>query len=96
MKLVSYLVFIFLVFVGLSFAFLNPTNVAVDYYFSTLELPLSVFLVLSIILGILIGSFFTLFVYIRQGRKLYSLRAQLRVANKEIDNLRDIPIKDTH
>lgn len=55
MRLVSILILVILAFVGFSFAILNAQSVAVDYYIGSSEIPLSLLLVGTLILGIFIG-----------------------------------------
>jgi len=64
---------------GIVFAVLNAEDVQLNYYLGSVELPLSLVLVLAMILGALLGIF-----------------ASVEVAEKEIVNLRNIPIKDEH
>ena len=42
------------------------------------------------------GLLFTVLVYIKLKRDNYRLKGKIRLANKEIDNLRTMPIRDHH
>ncbi|MBN2689643.1 MAG: LapA family protein [Gammaproteobacteria bacterium] len=54
-KLVVYLVVLFVVVLGISFAYLNAINVPFNYYLGTVTLPLSILLLFALGLGILFG-----------------------------------------
>ncbi len=85
-----------LVLFGLSFASLNPEPVVVRYYFGALELPLSLLLSLVLALGALLGMFVSLWLWLAEKRRCARLARRVRLSEKEIRNLREIPIKDSH
>lgn len=91
--LVTYIV---LIIIGVSFAALNASAVQVNFYFTTLSMPISVLMTLMLGVGIFIG--FILFIGRYWGLKIayYKMKNQLKLTEKEIKNLRSIPLQDQH
>lgn len=81
---------------GIVFAVLNAENVQLNYYLGSVELPLSLVLVVAMIIGALLGIFASLSFIIGSRRSTSKLKHSVEVAEKEIANLRNIPIKDEH
>jgi putative membrane protein len=81
---------------GVVFAVLNAEPVQLHYYLGSIELPLSLVLVLAMIIGALLGIFASLSFILDLRRSASKLKRSVEVAEKEILNLRNIPIKDEH
>ena len=81
---------------GLSFAVLNASPVHLNYYFGSRDVPLSVALVLTLLLGAVLGVVSSFGVVLKLRREIARLRKAVKLAEKEILNLRSIPIKDVH
>lgn len=95
MKRIVGFLFVLLVLVfGLFFGLLNAEPVHVDYYFGSRDLPLSLVLVMMLVLGALAGAVAGLGLVFRVKREVYRLRREIRVAEKELSNLRSLPIKE--
>lgn len=94
-RVISLVLIALCVLLGLAFAVVNAKPVELNYFIATREVPLAMVLVLSIVLGALMGFVFSLGMVIRLKRETYRLRRQLQVAGQEVVNLRTIPIKDT-
>jgi putative membrane protein len=90
------LVFILLLIgFGLSFALLNAGLVTLDYYLGTTELPLSMALLLALVIGAILGLIAATAVLIRHKREASRLRRRLSQAEKELSELRKLPLRDT-
>lgn len=96
MKQIIYLLIITLLFLGGVFSFLNPGSITINYYLDSLVVSKAIFVIATVCLGFLFGLVIALAIYIRLKRVNYSLKKQIYLANKELDNLRTIPIKDHH
>lgn len=94
------LLFIFLIILlilfGFSFASLNPEPVSVRYYFGNFTLPLSLLLALVLSLGALLGFLVSLAMWLREKTLSTRLMRRVTLSEKEIRNLREIPLKDRH
>jgi putative membrane protein len=96
MKSLGYIVFLLIIIFGISFAITNSTPVAIHYYVGVTKLPLSLLLVVSFGIGLIVGFSVLLITSIKLRTHLGRTKRKLRVAEQEIDNLRTIPIKDSH
>ncbi len=80
---------------GLTFAFQNRHDVAVNYYFDLhWESPLVWVLFVTFVLGSIVGILISLSMVARMQRQLYLARKEVRQAEQEVTNLRALPIKD--
>lgn len=93
-RIVLLIVILLIVLFGLSFALLNATPAELDFYFGAVTLPLSLLLVLSLIVGALIGLLAAGAVMVGRRRELGRTRRQLHDAEKELRELRRLPLKD--
>lgn len=93
MRILSYMVLLIVMFIGLTFASLNSMPVTFNYCLSSKSISLSLLLVFAFGFGIFIGLFVAMFSYIKVKRDNLALRSRLNFAEKEVENLRSIPIK---
>jgi len=94
MRIISYIFLVLIVLFGMSFATLNSDSVTVNYYIDQAVMPLSLLLVLVFAAGCLIGMMAGIWLLIKSRMLNYRLRQQLMLAEKEITNLRAIPLQD--
>ena len=94
MRIVSYFFILIIVLFGMTFATLNSESVTINYSLGQATLPLSLLLVLIFALGCLIGIIVGLWLLFKAKLYNYRLRQRLSWAEKEIENLRAIPIQD--
>ncbi|HKJ77164.1 MAG TPA: LapA family protein [Gammaproteobacteria bacterium] len=93
-RLLVFLFILVVVVLGLGFAVLNAESVAVNFYFGTLQAPLSMVVVLAMVVGALLGVAASLKMVLAQRRRAGKLQHQVQLAEQELKNLREIPIKD--
>lgn len=79
---------------GLAFHLRNRQLVVLDIYAASLELSLSLVVVLALLLGAALGMAVSLLAMLPLRRENVRLRHQARVAEQEVNNLRAIPIKN--
>ncbi len=96
MRIISYLFMLFLVLLGVTFACLNAEPVSINFYAGTSEVPLSLLLVFALIFGVGLGLLAGFFLYLKLKSKNARLRQRLALAEKEVANLRSIPVKNRH
>ncbi len=94
MRIVSYFFLLVIVLFGMTFATLNSESVTINYYFGQCTLPLSLLLVLVFAFGCLIGLAVGFWLLLKAKLFNYRLRQKLNLAEKEIENLRAIPLQD--
>lgn len=95
-RILLFIILLLVVLLGLSFALMNAGPVSLDYYFASVEAPLSLVVVLAIALGALLGVLAMGGVLFGQKREMAKLRKSIKLAEKEISNLRSLPLKDNH
>jgi putative membrane protein len=79
--------------VGLTFASLNSTVVAFNYYLGVKNIALSLLLVFAFGAGIALGLLVAIFPWLKVKRDSMRLKSRLKVIEKEVENLRSLPIK---
>jgi putative membrane protein len=97
MKRIINLVLILVVtLVTVTFTLLNSQPVKINYYFGTYEIDLLVVIVMALVIGAVLGITAAL-------GKLFSLKQEMsrkdkkiKVTEKELENLRSLPLKDDH
>ena len=94
MRIVMSIFYLLLVLVGVSFAGLNASSVQLNVYFTTIQMPLSVLIVLTLGLGVCLGFILFLGRYWRLKAEHRRIKTQLKLTEKEIRNLRAIPLQD--
>lgn len=96
MRILTYIILLIIILLGITFATLNHNEVVINYYVGQRSLPLSILLVLSFVAGCVIGLLMSLAILLKLKLKNYRLRQQLKVTEKEVENLRAIPLQDRH
>ncbi len=95
MKALIYFVFIlFAAIAAVVFTALNPGEVTVNLHATRITLPFSLVVVASMFFGVLLGMFAGGLVALGRRRELRKLRKQLALAEKELSNLRKLPLRD--
>ncbi|MDR1057881.1 MAG: LapA family protein [Coxiellaceae bacterium] len=93
MRIFSYLFLLVIMLVGLTFASLNSTVVAFNYYLGVKNIALSLLLVFAFGAGIALGLLVAIFPWLKVKRDSMRLKSRLKVIEKEVENLRSLPIK---
>lgn len=94
MRILRYIVFIVLLLLALSFALLNADAVSINYYLGTSQVPLSILLVFAFGIGCIVGLLVSMSWYLRSKWHNRKLTQRLELAEKELTNLRTMPLKD--
>jgi putative membrane protein len=93
-RIISYTFILLIIIFGVSFAALNSTPVIVNYYFDESAQPLSLVLVLTFSSGCIVGMIVGCWLLIKAKLLNYRIHQRLILAEKEIENLRAIPLQD--
>ncbi len=96
MRIFSYIFLLLIILLGISFAVLNSGMVSINYYIGHKMMPLSLLVVLVFAAGCLLGILVGMLLLVKAKLKSYRLKQQLKWAEKEIENLRAIPLQDKH
>ncbi len=95
-RLLTFLFILVLLVFGLSFTVLNANDVVLNYYFATVELPLALVILGALTLGALLGLFASISLVLAGKADVARLHRKVQMTEKEIKNLREIPIKNKH
>ena len=87
------LVFIILM-IGLTFHLKNNQLIKLNYYVDVIDIPLSWLVVIVLIIGSTLGLLASLPIIVKLKRDKMILKKQIKNSEKEINNLRVMPIKD--
>lgn len=79
---------------GITFACLNAQPTLINYFIGNTQLPLSLLLAITLILGSFLGILAMISLYFHQKTQKLRLEHRLKLAEKELTNLRAIPLKD--
>ena len=88
--------YVLLVLLGVSFAALNATSVQINLYVTKLVMPISVLMTVMLGLGVCLGFCLFLARYWRLKAEHRRVGNQLKLTEREIKNLRSIPLQDQH
>lgn len=88
----SFLVIV--VLLGITFACLNATPVEINYYVGAQYIPLSLLLAFSLAVGACIGLLIGLSMYCRAKCQSRHLQKRLHLVEKEISNIRALPLQE--
>jgi len=69
-----------------------PLNLVIDSY----QVPLGLAMLVCFVLGALIGVLFSFSLILKNKNKARLLAKKVAVAEKEVENLRQLPIKSAH
>lgn len=78
----------------MTFAALNSENIVLNYYVGQVSFPLSLILVLVFAGGCMLGIIVGIWLLFKSKMQVYRMRQRLSLAEKEIENLRAIPLQD--
>jgi putative membrane protein len=95
-RIIIFTLLLLVALLGLSFALMNAEPVTLNYYFGKLQAPLSLVLVIALAFGAVMGVLASMWVVITQKREMAKLRKAAKLTEKEITNLRSLPMKDSH
>lgn len=94
MRIFMTVFYLVLIILGVTFAGLNASPVKVNFYFTTLDMPVSLLMVLMLGLGMLFGLILFVGRYWRLKLENHRIKNQLTLTEKEIKNLRVMPLRD--
>ena len=96
MRILMTVFYLLLILTGVSFAALNARTAQINFYLTTLTMPVSVLMIVMLGVGVLIGFFLFIGRYWRLKAECHKIRSQLKLTEKEVKNLRAIPLRDQH
>jgi len=97
MKRIIYIaVVIVTLIIGAVFSARNAVLVKLDFMLVVVDVNLSLAIIIALILGAVLGVFTSLVWLISAKREIQRLKKQSVISDKELNNLRAMPIRDEH
>lgn len=87
-------IFVLAFIVSVAFAAFNTQPVTLSLYFSEWQLPLAVLMIMVLLIGLLAGAAIILLSTLRLRLAHRSLQQKLQIAERELDSLRILPIRE--
>ncbi len=86
LRLVSFIVLLFVLIIGIYFGLLNADPVSVNYYFGTYEMPLSLLLVATLLIGALLGAVASIGIIFRMRKRISNLKREVSKQGRELEH----------
>ena len=84
-----------IVLLGMSFYMMNKETVSLDFYFGRVtDLPVVLAMFFALVVGVILGVLATLGGVLKQKREVRRVKKQKDTMEKELTNLRNLPLKD--
>lgn len=96
MRILSYIFLLLVILLGACFAMLNSQTVVINYFLGKHDLPLSLLLVSVFAIGCILGVLITSWLLVKAKMRNHQLQKRLKLAEKEVENLRAIPLQNKH
>ena len=81
-------------FIVVIFTVLNSDSLTINFYVGTVSVYFPLVLLIFLLIGSVLGLFALVPVLVRSKQKNTKLKDELRMANKELKNLRTMPINE--
>lgn len=94
LRIIRFIFVLLIIISGLALHLRNDQPVAFDYYLGVTQASFSIFLIIALMSGTLLGAITCLPVILRLKRENRLLLSRLRMCEQELDNLRIIPAKN--
>ena len=94
MRIMRYFLIVLILVMGVSFAVLNPGTMTLNYWVGSKTLPKSLFSVIIFSLGCVAGLVLSGALFVSARFEIFRLQRRLKLAEKEIKNLRVLPMQD--
>ncbi len=91
---IKFLFILFIVVIGLAFHVRNDQLVTLDYYLGSVEVSLSIIVISAMLIGAFLGILTSLGIILPLKREKSRLNKQVKTAEKEVENLRSLPLQD--
>lgn len=95
-RIITYVVLFLILILGITFACLNAEPVTINYYVGKHSFALSLLIALVFAIGAILGLIVGSVMLLKQKTRNMHLHNRLKLAEKELANLRTIPLKDSH
>lgn len=95
-RLIGSLLILLVIILFVFFTSRNPGDIQIDYYLGVASVPVAVLIISSLFIGSVVGVLISLGLILKTKRNMAKLRRQMKATEEEVNNLRTLPIKDSH
>lgn len=95
-RIIFLIILLILAIFAISFTLLNTQSVSLNYYFIRLDTDLMWVILFSVCLGAALGIASTISMVFRLKHELSKKKKEVKLVEKEVANLRALPLKDKH
>lgn len=95
-RIIFFIILLFLAILAISFTLLNSQTVQLNFYFLRTDIDLMWVVLLSVCIGAAMGVIATLGMVFRLRHELTKRKKEVKLIEKEVANLRALPLKDKH
>lgn len=93
-RIITIALFLAVLATGAAFSAINTGPVAINYYLGTLNVPVSVVIIASLVGGIILGALAIFVTTLRLRYENRRLHKKLEVSEHEINSLRILPVEE--
>jgi len=94
MKLIATIIILTLAFLTVILSILNAETIQINYYFGLTEIALPTIVVVTLVVGTLLGIIASMSMVLKLKKHNAGLKKDIKLAEKEIANLRRLPLRD--
>jgi putative membrane protein len=95
-RIVNLVLILIVTLVTVTFTLLNSQPVKINYYFGSYEIDLLIVIVMALVIGALLGVMAALGKLVSLKQEILRKDKKIKIAEKELENLRSLPLKDDH
>lgn len=95
-RIVNLVLILIVTLVTVTFTLLNSQPVKINYYFGSYEIDLLIVIVMALVIGALLGVMAALGKLVSLKQEMLRKDKKIKMAEKELENLRSLPLKDDH
>ncbi len=95
-RIVNLVLILIVTLVTVTFTLLNSQPVKINYYFGSYEIDLLIVIVMALVIGALLGVMAALGKLVSLKQEMLRKDKKIKIAEKELENLRSLPLKDDH
>jgi putative membrane protein len=95
-RIVNLVLILIVTLVTVTFTLLNSQPVKINYYFGSYEIDLLIVIVMSLVIGALLGVMAALGKLVSLKQEMLRKEKKIKITEKELENLRSLPLKDDH
>ena len=95
-RFIAFLISLVVVLLVFIFTLENLDPITINFLVQNLQLPVGIVMLICFVIGALLGLLFSTSLVLKYRRRAKSLAKNVVVAEQEVANLRQLPIKSSH